>query len=466
MRLCHLRILILILVCIASGARAWAQEASTPPGGAPGQDLSTPSGGGAPGQETETPATPVPVPAAPLAPVAATAVPDTTPWFRDLSGKDTVTLNDAFRAVLALQRGYDNPSETYDQRLIALLPGRFFRAHWDLLHGDRTAATRGQLAYMLNQLYRVHGGFVSRWTRRLWKPTERYAYRDLVDLGVLPEGGEHFAFTGRELLAVLDAASRFEVPVVLDPSAAGTAPPAREGAEVQAGQAAGPTPPPEGVKLHVRGVQGDVDLGVGETWTPVSRQAPPVNQPVVDVPLPCAISTGLRARVWFDLPQGGFLEITPLSWVLLSAEANGALKADVLEGGVHVAGGTVSLVASREGLSAELIPESVRPPAIEPIYSLWVRATGVRVQAGDNPISVTDLRVKHSSGRALVLHKGEWTDGRLTQPSELARAAATALYAPQGISTAEVEALRTRPYDGDPRPGSVIRDDSITEMRK
>jgi len=110
--------------------------------------------------------------------------------------------NEACSMVLFLVDGKDD-CQTFDQRLVALDVKGLVDASWDLA-ADQTVA-KGTLAYMLYHALDMNGGLMMHLL-----PSRRYAYREVVNLGLMTMGSEYEPLTGPEVVGIMGRAARMK----------------------------------------------------------------------------------------------------------------------------------------------------------------------------------------------------------------------------------------------------------------
>lgn len=125
-------------------------------------------------------------------------------WYRELVAKPNAEFSDAVRILHVLMTGEDGAELSFEDRLVYLVKRGVVDLEWDLDAGARFDC--GQLAFMLCKAMRIRGGV----SMRVFGLSERYAYRECVDLDlVAPLGQEQFV-SGEELLSVLRRARAFQ----------------------------------------------------------------------------------------------------------------------------------------------------------------------------------------------------------------------------------------------------------------
>jgi hypothetical protein len=116
-----------------------------------------------------------------------------------VSSVPTVSENDAARGILLLLEA-DDAGHTFAQRIETLRQRGVVGASWDM--DANRPVTRGRLAYMIYTACDLRGGVIN----ELAGPTRRYCLRELVFLGMMPEGSAAGRVSGMEMVAALTRA--------------------------------------------------------------------------------------------------------------------------------------------------------------------------------------------------------------------------------------------------------------------
>jgi len=155
-------------------------------------------------------------------------------FYRILAAKPNATFEDAVRAFfdLAVAASGDASFEGQAQTLVDM---KIIRSNWRGVPGAKL--TRGRVAYMICTTCGIKGGV----TMRVFGPSERYAFRECVFMGVWDEGSQRDYLTGSELLGLLKwAADYIEAhPKQARPRSTVTTP-ATEAAPADAGRSTAP----------------------------------------------------------------------------------------------------------------------------------------------------------------------------------------------------------------------------------
>lgn len=76
---------------------------------------------------------------------------------------------------------------------------------WTTKYTEKTAVTRGMLAYMLVKVLGIRGGL----TMQIAGPSRRYALRECQKLGIIEKGSANSMVSGREFLSILRKAEEY-----------------------------------------------------------------------------------------------------------------------------------------------------------------------------------------------------------------------------------------------------------------
>ncbi len=120
-----------------------------------------------------------------------------------LADVPVVTVDEACRAMLILADGEDK-TQSWTARRDELVRRGLIRSAWGLRPDH--VADRGTVAYMVCEICRIGGG-VNRLLLGSWGLGDRrYAYRELVHIGLMPAGTEWQYVTGGQMVALLGKA--------------------------------------------------------------------------------------------------------------------------------------------------------------------------------------------------------------------------------------------------------------------
>ena len=137
-------------------------------------------------------------------------VPSTQEKFTDsaelafqLNQKTWCSNNEALALVLMLKNGQDdcnNFAERYNQ----LIKQGFIKSKWKMQPND--SVTKGAFAYLVCKALDIKGGVMMHII-----PSQRYAYREAVYLGLISSGAENEPLTGPEVVGIMSRAARWNV---------------------------------------------------------------------------------------------------------------------------------------------------------------------------------------------------------------------------------------------------------------
>jgi hypothetical protein len=117
-------------------------------------------------------------------------------FWHTLADRHVTSNDEAFHGMLLFIDGND-PSTSYPQR-VALLKSR----NWlpaDFNEPADQAVERGPLAYVIVQSLSIKGG----WVMHVFGPSERYAVRELEDMGLYTLSSPNQTFSGSEFLGII-----------------------------------------------------------------------------------------------------------------------------------------------------------------------------------------------------------------------------------------------------------------------
>ena len=124
------------------------------------------------------------------------------PWLRDLYGKKRVTHGDVFLAAALVS---DDKTWHADPKWAQKVCDRRGYMRTKPYKGLKANARRGYAAMVFARLLDIDGGLWS----RIFNQPPRYAYRELVTLGMIAPGGSDVPLSGDELAGLLLAAERY-----------------------------------------------------------------------------------------------------------------------------------------------------------------------------------------------------------------------------------------------------------------
>lgn len=141
----------------------------------------------------------------PAAPVPTTAG-DAVSFWENLPAARLVRNEDALRALAEFGQLDKADSLTHAQRVKAMQSKGWLAA--DAAMPAESAATRGQVAAILCPMLKIKGGLSMR-ANAYWGVSQRYATRELVDLGIFPAASSPAQpLSGLDLLRTLSFAER------------------------------------------------------------------------------------------------------------------------------------------------------------------------------------------------------------------------------------------------------------------
>lgn len=166
---------------------------------------------------------------------------DEQAFWTDLETRRVVTNNDALHGFFITADGAD-PHATYEDRLLAARERGWIREAFEpASRPANESATVGDLSVLACRIANVKGGL----TMRLLGPTPRYAAKELVYMGVLPDRGENQSMSGLEFI---DFVARVQ-DLARPPGAGIVLPPADHGEGKGADQADAPPAVPANPEL-------------------------------------------------------------------------------------------------------------------------------------------------------------------------------------------------------------------------
>jgi len=125
-------------------------------------------------------------------------------FWHDLPGRSAVSNDEGFHGVILLFDGAD-PTRTYEERVQYLKDKGWLQKDFD--EPANLAMQRGTLSRLLVKAMDVKGGVMM----HLTNGAPRYAYKELVFLGIMPEGSELMVVDGLDYLGVVSRAQDYMV---------------------------------------------------------------------------------------------------------------------------------------------------------------------------------------------------------------------------------------------------------------
>lgn len=125
-------------------------------------------------------------------------------FWHDLPGRSAVSNDEGFHGVLLLFEGVD-PTTTYDERVAHLKEIGWLQESFD--EPADLAMQRGTLSRLLVEAMEIKGGVMMTIT----DAAPRYAYKELVYIGVMPDGSELMVVDGLDYLGVVSRAQDYMV---------------------------------------------------------------------------------------------------------------------------------------------------------------------------------------------------------------------------------------------------------------
>jgi len=118
-------------------------------------------------------------------------------FYRDLAARRTATFEDAVRGFFELVVGASADDVPFDKQAQALVDMNVIGSKWAA--DPKAKLTRGRAAYMICTACGVRGGV----TMRVFGPSERYAVRECVFMGVWEDANPRDDLSGSELMGLL-----------------------------------------------------------------------------------------------------------------------------------------------------------------------------------------------------------------------------------------------------------------------
>ena len=125
-------------------------------------------------------------------------------FWHDLPGRSAVSNDEGFHGIILLFEGIDTTSN-YDERTQHLKEIGWLQDDFD--EPADLAMQRGTLSRLLAKAMDIKGGVMMRITNT----APRYAYKELVYLGVMPDGSELMVVDGLDYLGVISRAQDYMV---------------------------------------------------------------------------------------------------------------------------------------------------------------------------------------------------------------------------------------------------------------
>lgn len=119
-----------------------------------------------------------------------------TDFLRGLPDKGVATFEDGCRGIAALLK-ISLPDPAFEKLAQELQDRKIIRKGWQ--EKPDAPLTWGKISYMLCRALKIRGGLIM----TVVGPTERYAYRECIDKGLMPMGHKAKFLTGAELMAIL-----------------------------------------------------------------------------------------------------------------------------------------------------------------------------------------------------------------------------------------------------------------------
>lgn len=124
-------------------------------------------------------------------------------FFRDVVLRASATQEDCVRALGILSQGRNAARVPLGQVVDDLKQKGWMPRRWNV--EPERSASKGFASYLFVKALSIKGGAGA----RIFGMNKRRAYRELVDLRMIPSGGEYSSLTGAELITLLDRASQY-----------------------------------------------------------------------------------------------------------------------------------------------------------------------------------------------------------------------------------------------------------------
>lgn len=118
-----------------------------------------------------------------------------------LAEVDLITVEEAYRAILILADGEDDPAGTFESRKANLESRGIARAAWGLQ--PENVVDAGSVAYMVCQVCKIDGGVNMNLFGRTGLGDRRYALRELIYMGMIDDSVDYQYMTGGAFAALL-----------------------------------------------------------------------------------------------------------------------------------------------------------------------------------------------------------------------------------------------------------------------
>lgn len=125
-------------------------------------------------------------------------------FWHDLPGRSAVSNDEGLHGIILLFEGSDS-TQTYEERVKHLKDLGWLQKSFD--EPANLAMQRGTLARLLVKAMDIKGGVMM----NLTNAAPRYAYKELVYLGVMPDGSELMVVDGLDYLGVVSRAQDYMV---------------------------------------------------------------------------------------------------------------------------------------------------------------------------------------------------------------------------------------------------------------
>ena len=132
-------------------------------------------------------------------------------FWHELADRHVTSNDDAFHGLLLYIDGHDD-SASYNQRVAALQSKGLLPASFSCPANE--AVTRGTLAVAIVKLLDVKGG----WVMHVFGPTQRYAVKEMIYMGIYPPSSPQQTFSGTEFVGVIGKIDDLQQPVSADTS--------------------------------------------------------------------------------------------------------------------------------------------------------------------------------------------------------------------------------------------------------
>lgn len=124
-------------------------------------------------------------------------------FWHQLAERPLASNDEAATAIMLFAEG-KVAGKTYEERITALMEKGLYPKGFSRPADE--AVTRGTIAYALCKVLKIRGGL----TMALTGTSERYATRELMDVGVFPISSPQQTFSGTELVGVISKAEDYQ----------------------------------------------------------------------------------------------------------------------------------------------------------------------------------------------------------------------------------------------------------------